>query len=244
VCTVSAIKFRGGGFRLACNRDELSTRPAALPPVLRTIGERQAVFPVDPVSDGTWIAVNDSGLALALLNNNPRRRLDARELARRESRGRVIPSLLHCWGFAEAVEFARELDPARFAQFRLAIIDGDSWAEVLSNGWELDIASGSFNGAPLMFTSSGLGDELVEHPRRELFDRMIRTADACPDRQDAFHAHQWPERKHLSVMMCREDARTVSKTVVNVNNDAATLTYFANGQTQIARLHIRQPQPT
>jgi hypothetical protein len=244
MCTVSAIALRGGGFRLACNRDELNTRPAALAPVLRTFGEHRAVFPVDPVSGGTWIAVNDAGLALALLNHNPRRRLDALELAHRESRGCVIPSLLHCSDVPEAIELARALDPARFPQFRLVMIDGDDWAVVVSNGWELDTTSCSFDGVPLMFTSSGLGDELVEHPRRELFDRMIRTADACPRRQDAFHAHQWPGREHLSVMMCRPDARTVSKTVIEVCSGLARLNYVANGQAQIAQLHVHQPQLT
>jgi hypothetical protein len=244
MCTVSAIALSGGRFRLACNRDELNSRPTALSPVLRTFGERRAILPVDPLSNGTWIAVNDAGLALALLNYNPRRRLDAFELARRESRGRVIPSLLHCSEVQEAVGLACDLDPAQFAQFRLVMIDGDDWAQVVSNGWELDTTSGSFDGAPLMFTSSGLGDELVEHPRRELFDRMVCTADACPRRQDSFHAHQWPDRQHLSVMMSRADARTVSQTVVEVGNDLARLTYVANGQTEVAQLHIRQPQLT
>jgi hypothetical protein len=242
MCTVSAIALSEGGFRLACNRDELNIRPTAQPPVLRTCGQRRAIFPVDPVSDGTWIAVNDAGLALALLNYNPRQKLDAHELARRQSRGCVIPSLLHCSDVAEGIEYTRKIDPTRLPQFRLVIVDGNDWAEVVSNGWELSRTGGPFDGVPLLFTSSGLGDELVEHPRRQLFDRMIRTADACPQRQDAFHAHQWPQRPHLSVMMHRADARTVSKTVVNVGQDIARLVYIANGQSHDVQLHLRQPQ--
>ena len=61
---------RGKGIRLACNRDELRTRPAALPPIIRTFGNRKAIMPVDPISNGTWIAVNDAGIAATLLNVN------------------------------------------------------------------------------------------------------------------------------------------------------------------------------
>ncbi|MFG0251809.1 MAG: hypothetical protein ACF8NJ_02930, partial [Phycisphaerales bacterium JB038] len=79
MCTVTVIPLAAsddgaGGYRMACNRDELRTRPEALPPVQRTYGDRRAWLPVDPVSDGTWIGLNEVGLALTLLNGNPVRR--------------------------------------------------------------------------------------------------------------------------------------------------------------------------
>src|SRR5688572_26484109 len=95
MCTVSVIALPGvdGGFRLACNRDELLTRPAALPPEVRMFRERRGAMPIDPTSGGTWIAVNDAGLAVALLNVNRR---GPQKFSDRTSRGRIIPSLLHC----------------------------------------------------------------------------------------------------------------------------------------------------
>ena len=44
--------------RVVCNRDELRSRAAALPPRVCTFGERRAVMPIDLVSGGTWIAAN------------------------------------------------------------------------------------------------------------------------------------------------------------------------------------------
>src|SRR5262249_13957501 len=73
MCTVSIVALNEPGnrrLRLACNRDELRSRPAALPPLVRNCDERQAIMPIDPVSDGTWIAVNDAGIAATLLNVN------------------------------------------------------------------------------------------------------------------------------------------------------------------------------
>ena len=48
---------------------------------------------------------------------------------------------------------------------------------------------------PVLFTSSGLGDHLVEGPRR----RPVRSAARLAGRrglgrQDAFHRHRWPDR--------------------------------------------------
>ena len=43
--------------------------------------------------------------------------------------------------------------------------------------------------------------------------------------QEAFHRHRWPDRPHLSVCMDRQDARTVSHTVVSLGPDRITLAY-------------------
>ena len=45
--------------------------------------------------------------------------------------------------------------------------------------------------------------------------------------QADFHDHQWPLRPHLSVRMQRPDARTVSRTVVNVTGRGIELGYTA-----------------
>jgi hypothetical protein len=64
----------------------------------------------------------------------------------------------------------------------------------------------------LMLTSSGLGDALVEQPRRALWHSLINELGSPRKAQAAFHAHRWPTAPHLSVCMERDDARTVSIT--------------------------------
>lgn len=76
-----------------------------------------------------------------------------------------------------------------------------------------------------MATSSSLGDELVDPVRRELFGECLRHAvDPC-EAQDRFHSHQWPDRRHVSVLMARPDARTVSRTIVQIGRDHVRMTY-------------------
>jgi len=214
-----------GGFRVACNRDELRSRPPALPPVTRRFGSHDVTFPVDPISDGTWIAASDAGLAMALLNANPSR--CGVSQSPRLSRGLIIPSLLWRDDTRAILRRALRINPSDFLAFRLLIIDSNSWSELYGNGHSLSVSSHPFDGAPIMFTSSGLGDDRVEGPRRLLFDRMIRTADISARSQDDFHHHSWPDRPHLSVRMRRADARTVSYTTIEMIDKTPALNYHA-----------------
>jgi len=49
------------------NRDEKLARPAGLPPKEKMVNGHVALCPSEP-GDGTWIAVNDQGVTLALIN--------------------------------------------------------------------------------------------------------------------------------------------------------------------------------
>lgn len=227
MCTVTIIPT-GGGLRMACNRDESRTRAAARLPEVRTFGPRRAIMPVDPVSDGTWIAVNDAGLALTLLNAYPRpaRELWAAAEALLLSRGLIIPSLLHLDSVAAAVDAVRHLDARQYPPFRLVLMDRGEVADVGCDGRALTVSRIEAPDAPLLYTSSGLGDQLVDAPRRELFIEMLAGAKDSAARQDAFHRHRWPDRPHLSVCMSRPEARTVSLTIVELRPAAVRLVYY------------------
>lgn len=222
MCTVSLIRTREETLRLAFNRDELHSRPSAIPPRRLRFGVSDAMLPIDPASGGTWIAINDKGLIFALLNAH--RGWQSSRIAPR-SRGEIIPSLAHCHEIDSAVECINQLDTTQYNPFHLLIIGRTSGADVLSDGRRIARGRWSLDRLPVMFTSSGLGDELVYPPRRELFDRMIALGECTAKMQDAFHRHSWPDRTYLSVNMSRADARTVSRTVVEMSHDRASMSY-------------------
>src|SRR5262249_38704791 len=117
MCTVTLVPFRAGGqsgIRIACNRDESPGRLTARPPQVRRYGDRSAIMPVDPDSDGTWIAVNDAGLAMVLLNRNPAGAC-VRPATLRPSRGEIIPGLLRCDDLNSAKRLACKLVSRPFA---------------------------------------------------------------------------------------------------------------------------------
>lgn len=214
-----------GTVRLACNRDELHSRPAALPPVACELGARKSIMPIDPVSSGTWIAVNDAGLAATLLNVNLGRHLVDTGEPRKLSRGTLIPRLMACATLADAEEVSATTDPRRHAAFRLVLIDDRSISQFWSDGSSLRHERAALGDQPHLFTSSGLGDALVERPRRELFEQVFTPGGDWVSQQDAFHRHSWPERRHLSVCMERSAARTVSHTVIEIELERVAVSY-------------------
>lgn len=224
MCTLTVVPLPGDHLRLAFNRDERPTRPPAYPPAVWAFGDRRAVLPIDPQSGGTWLGVNDAGLALAVLNVNPPEKW-SRQSPR--SRGTIIPALLGRASPADALaELDRTFDYHDFAPFRLAVVGRGVVAEVRWDGREPMVTTRLLGGAPLLFTSSGLGDHLVEGVRRELFDDLFAgPPDGWAAPQDEFHRHRWPGREHLSVNMARATARTVSFAVVDLAVTAATVTY-------------------
>src|SRR5262245_28638586 len=66
MCTVTFIARRKG-YCLGMNRDETLQRPAGLPPKKKNVKGRVVLYPSEPGS-GAWIALNDSGACLALIN--------------------------------------------------------------------------------------------------------------------------------------------------------------------------------
>jgi hypothetical protein len=243
MCTVTIVPKPGDShaFRMACSRDELHGRSPALPPQQRDFENTQAMMPIDPASGGTWVGVNEHGLALTLLNYNPAEPPTGRDL----SRGGVIPQLLHASTVNEAYALASSIEANRMMPFRLVVCDGRSLMLWRSTEPIEQAELGPWSRQPVMWTSSGLGDHVVEGPRRTLFEGWFGEApDAYLDRQDAFHRHRWPDREHLSVSMHREDARTVSYTLVDVASDTVTMTYHPDrpdldAQESIATLQRR-----
>ena len=232
MCTVSLIET-GGLLRLVANRDEQRSRARALPPRIVELDGVSAVVPIDPLSGGTWIAANEHGLAVALLNLNPPSWKS--QFLPPRSRGEIVPRLAACATIEAALALARALDVENYAPFRLVCATRFSAAEIIPAA---GLARQFPVNRPLMFTSSGLGDEQVETPRRELFGKIVTAAD--PAMQDRFHSHEWSDRRHLSVMMSREDACTVSRTTVELGPDRLMLVYSSlpDGETVSAVLPI------
>src|SRR5438309_1539384 len=96
MCTVTFVP-RQTGYCLAMNRDERLTRVAGLPPTPRIIADRTVLCPSEP-GGGTWIALNDSGACLALINWYS---VVAQVKGSAVSRGEIVTSL----GAATAVDF-------------------------------------------------------------------------------------------------------------------------------------------
>lgn len=243
MCTVSLALNVGrcaDGFRLVSNRDELRTRARARPPVEHDGVHATMLMPIDPQGGGTWIGVNNRGVVAVLLNSNTTGGVATDRVAGRESRGVVVPRVLDTPDFEAACEVADGLDARAFAPFRLFMLHCGSWVHWHGTGDVLRRVASSAMDRPVCFASSGLGDALVQQPRRDLFHAMIQASGGYDSAtQDRFHHTPMPDAPELGVMMSRADARTVSVTAVTVEPAAARGVMVYQPLDQLGR----EPQP-
>jgi len=233
VCTLSIIPHfssdsRVEGFSAAVNRDESHFRAPARPPQLRIRDGVRAIMPIDTDAGGTWIAINDHAILFALLNYAPGTKPGTAPRGP-HSRGLIIPDLVSARTLADAHAAAMGLRTSSISPFRLVLASAAAVHEVISPGFGEPLITRSHAlTSPLVFASSGLGDDLVEPARRDLARSLFSVAPAhWPEAQTALHRHRWPDRPEISVYMHRHEARTVSITSIAVSPAVAQMTYQA-----------------
>lgn len=235
MCTLTSIPGRYLGessgapvLRIAFSRDERRTRPAARPPAVCDVEGRRVLMPVDPQGGGTWIAVTDAGLVLAVLNVTAHVSEGAVSMAPpwpgRVSRGRIIPSLADARDVDDVERRVARLEPANYAPFHFVCAAEGVRLDARADGTRLRVRR-TATIHPWMRTSSGLGDGRVIGPRRRLFETWFRDPPFAREAQDDFHRHYWEADRPASVMMSRPDARTVSITTVEVGKGAMAMRY-------------------
>jgi Transport and Golgi organisation 2 len=90
MCTLTVVARRDT-YLMAMNRDEKIARGAGAPAEMHEFDSTKAIYPNDG-DGGTWIAANEYGIGLALLNWNDVTPPGA--AFKKRSRGRVIPALI------------------------------------------------------------------------------------------------------------------------------------------------------
>jgi hypothetical protein len=221
MCTVSIVPL-AAGFRLMCNRDEQHARPAALPPRQVSLAGRNVTMPIDPQGGGSWIAVTEDGLALALLNRMPSRGLPADRPLR--TRGEIVLSLASSRRLTDVAGALRRIDPASYQAFQVVAVAGAELVTATSDGAVIEIGGRPLH-QPVLFTSSSLGDASAQRMRVPLFEALVVHANDRLGGQRAFHAHRWPRCGAFSVVMCRADARTVSRSTIDVVGGSSSFAY-------------------
>jgi hypothetical protein len=179
--------------------------------VRETAGTRY-IAPIDSDFGGTWIAVNEWGLSLCLLNGNaglaaPRDRV---------SRGLLIPELIWVRSIDDAVFLLRSHDLSVFAPFAMLILE-PCWPATVAawDGGSLTVDSHADKLAPLISSSYDVTG--VQRVRREEFIRLAGEPPADPARLYWFHASHGSAPNAYSPCMHRDDAQTVSFSWIVVN---------------------------
>jgi len=240
VCTVSFIARRRG-YLLAMNRDERLTRVPGLPPKFRQSKMKRIVCPSEP-GGGTWIALNETGVTLALINWYS---ITARVGANAISRGQVVVAAGHAGDPAE-VEAALEKSPlARTNPFRLIGIFPSS-GEIVEWRWNLrQLVRLDHKWRTQQWISSGFDEPGAQRERSAAFRKAWRQKSAGGLAWlRRLHRSHSPAKGPFSTCMHRADAATVGSTEVAVSTRLGTIRHHdgppcRQGHCSIRRLTLR-----
>jgi len=223
MCTVTFIAQRKG-YCLGMNRDEKLTRVDGLPPTRKRIDGRAVLCPSEPTG-GTWIALNDTGISLALINwYSVTRRVDRGTI----SRGDVINTV----AAAASPEFVRakltELPLKRLNPFRLIGIFPAS-GEVVEWRWNLErLVRKKTPWRTQQWISSGFDERAAQRARgREFQHALDHTSVPNLIWLRKLHSSHGPHIGPFSTCMHRPDAATVSYTEIAASTRTATMLYHA-----------------
>lgn len=223
MCTVTWLRSEAG-YDLFFNRDERSSRKDALPPRVSEGRGVQWLAPVDGDFGGTWIAANECGITIGILNGYREGPLDP--LPGGRSRGLLVQDLASArtLGELESRLRAEDLDPYR--SFRMFAIEPASPLWVAE--WDhhaLAVDRDAERRIPLI--SSSIEESEVGAQRRTEFRRVTKSAPLAPDRLEAYHRSHAGGPSVYSVCMHRADAGTRSFTHVAMSEREVRLRYHA-----------------
>jgi hypothetical protein len=120
MCTLVLLRRPGHAWplRIAANRDELATRPSR-PPGRHWPDRPHVVAGLDELAGGSWLGVNDDGIAAAVLNRHG----TLGPAAGKRSRGELVLDALDHGEAYMAAEALAALDPAAYRPFNLVVAD-------------------------------------------------------------------------------------------------------------------------
>lgn len=216
MCTVTWV-HQDGGYQVLCNRDEKRSRARALPPQVHLANGVRYLAPTDGNFGGTWIATNEFGLTICLLNGAG----PAAAPRQFTSRGLLVLDLISAESTEQACDLACRADLQKFAPFTLAMVDPLGPEAILEwTGGAKTITARAENRLPL--TSSSFDTDRVCATRRREFASRER-ADAASLYE--FHATHLAGPGAYSPCMHRPDAATVSFSWINVTQTEVDFFY-------------------
>lgn len=224
MCTLTIAPTRDG-FLAGMNRDELRSRPLALPPQAFQRDAVQAIYPHES-GGGTWIACNSRGNLLALLNWSF---ADSKAMGLKlKTRGSVIPELIYENGSRSVGARLAALDLVGMHAFRLV---GAFNAEKTLCEWRWNghhMAKTDYPWELHHWFSSSLSDSAAAEFRGRTCAAAASTAKSVTREWiSALHRSHDPGPGPFSICVHRPDATTISYTEVQCGQQAASMGYLA-----------------
>lgn len=213
MCTVSWVhSAEAEGYDLYFSRDEARSRGPERPPVEFESEGVRYLAPTDSDAGGTWVCVNEFGLALGLLNGYG----ESRPLPGAISRGRLVRELAPCASPAQALGRLSADSLRPYQPLVLVAVGPERPAQLLRwNGQDIERLGDADDLVPL--SSSGVDPRQAQERRSSLLaaSRAARPDDPAAALLD-FHRGGGVAPDATSACMSREEAETRSLVHISV----------------------------
>lgn len=230
MCTVSWL-HDGSGYQLFCNRDEKMKRQPAHPPRIGCCGGTRFLAPLDGDFGGTWVATNEFGVSLCLLNGANISGFESSRPPNSESRGLLLLRLIDGASILAVRRRLAQTDLSPFAAFTLVVLEPRQPTAIVEwNG----ITQSVSHGGNLPLTSSSFDAPGVRRARLAEYLRLAGSQAPNARTHFAFHGSHGGAPGPYSTCMHRVDAETVSFTGVKVSRSQAHYFYRAGPPCRLA----------
>lgn len=221
MCTVTYIRT-GNEIILTANRDELTSRAAALPPRKYLIRKKKVIYPEDPVSNGSWFAVDEYGNSAIVLNGADEKHLAAPPYLK--SRGLILTDLI---GRASPLGHWAAIDLRGIEPFTIILSEQNNLYQLSWNG-SAKMQLGKDPRKDHIWSSATLYDAGARAQRRQwLNDFRLGKEVLSGDDMLYFHRNTRSVDKVNGLMMNRDNhLRTLSITQARITPGMVDVHYF------------------
>ncbi len=221
MCTVTFILSQGK-FHLTSNRDEKSTRLAALPPLPYKMGKCELFFPKDANAGGSWIAMKDNGDAAVLLNGGLYPHLQ--QPPYKKSRGLVLVDILKN---DKPYPCFIDYDCHNIEPFTLILFTNLQLYECRWDGMKKHVKHLNTSLAYIWSSITLYSPEIIEK-RKQWFDEWILNIDT-PQQNDIFNFHRFTgegDNANDLFMNRNNETKTVSITSISISKNKCEMLYW------------------
>ncbi|WP_353412505.1 NRDE family protein [Arenicella sp. 4NH20-0111] len=221
------------GYELFFNRDErLTRRRASLPAIQKhDLQDDRTLYisPTDADAGGTWIATNEYGVTVCLLNHYQFEQIETYK--KWISRGEIVRRFSSILQLHEADQLFDGMNLEDYRAFRMFIIEPNGANRLMV--WD-GHAARIESDVTKPKSSSSVDAQNVKALRRQLFAEMGLENSRSAQDYIRFHSSHEPSRSKDSVCMHREDAQTVSLSYVKVDRHSVNFCYADGSPCEVA----------
>jgi len=208
--------------RLVFNRDERIDRITESAIEQTCVNNAEVLFVKDNAAGGTWLSVNNHGLIVAITNAYP----DHRNGSPQKSRGLRVLELADVETVEQAMERIELMDTTVFAPHHLFILQKSALGKIayLQANWDgrhQEIKQGTSREG--FHSVSSVNDRAITAKRAQQWHSLA--AECSTKDKLALFSSQSSEDPSGSILMDRGESRTVSQSIIAVDQRKATYLY-------------------